>query len=121
MECINKVEIRGVVGNVRTFPGNDGTARSYVFSVVTNYAYHSKANGGVIEATWFNVTAWPSRSIKETELTKLERGAKVQVTGRLREDNYTDRDGVPHYSYGLVAYTLSVLEGEEPISPEMNM
>lgn len=120
MESINRIEIRGVVGNVRTFPGNDGSIRSYVFSVVTNFAYRSKTNGDTIEATWLNVTAWPSRNISEADLNRLDRGSKVYVTGRLREDNYTDRDGVRHYAYSLLANSLSVIESEEQISPEMN-
>lgn len=121
MECINKMEVRGVVGNVRTFPGADGSVRSYVFSVVTNFAYRSRTNGDTIESTWLNVTAWPSKFVSETDLLKLDRGVKVSVTGRLREDNFTDRDGAKHYGYSLLANTLSVIEGEEQISPEMNL
>jgi len=121
MECINRIEVRGVVGTVRSFAGDDGTPKSFAFTVVTNYAYRSKINGDTIETTWMNVTAWPMKNISEQDLLKLEKGAKVHLTGRLREDNYTDKDGVMHYAYTILANSLELISGDEQITMEMNM
>ena len=50
MEQINKIELRGNVGNVKLQTvGNNENIR---FSVATNYAYKDKEGRPVIETTW---------------------------------------------------------------------
>ena len=65
MEQINKIELRGNVGNVKLQTvGNNENIR---FSVATNYAYKDKEGRPVIETTWHNVTAWNGKGMPDFE------------------------------------------------------
>lgn len=56
MEQLNRLEIRGNVGNVNIL--KVGETRVAHFSVATNFAYKGRNGEPVIETTWHNVTAW---------------------------------------------------------------
>lgn len=56
MEQLNRLEIRGNVGNVNIL--RVGDTRVAHFSVATNFAYKGRNGEPVIETTWHNVTAW---------------------------------------------------------------
>lgn len=56
MEQLNRIEIRGNVGNVNILKVGD--ARVAHFSVATNFAYKGRNGEPNIETTWHNVTAW---------------------------------------------------------------
>lgn len=84
MEQMNKIELKGYVGNVRV--QNVGNAKNVRFSVATNYAYKDKSGYPVIETTWHNVSAWDKG-------TELQKGDRVHVVGRLRSQRFTDSEG----------------------------
>ena len=84
MEQMNKIELKGFVGNVRV--QSVGNSKNVRFSVATNYAYKDRSGCPVIETTWHSVSAWD----KGTELRK---GDYVHVVGRLRNQRYTDCEG----------------------------
>ena len=85
MEQLNKVELKGVVGNANTQPIGD----SYItrFSVATNHAYKDKSGMPVIETTWHQVISFDKNA------GNLQRGDKVYVAGRLRNQRYMDESG----------------------------
>jgi single-strand DNA-binding protein len=106
MEQLNRIELRGNVGNARVQEFN---SRKVVrFSVATNYVYKDKDGMPVIETTWHSVSAWEGRDVVSPDLIK--RGAKVHVIGRLRAQNYTDKDGQPKDSYEVLANKVALLE-----------
>lgn len=53
MEQLNRLEIRGNVGNVNIL--KVGETRVAHFSVATNFAYKGRNGEPVIETTWHNV------------------------------------------------------------------
>jgi len=80
MEQLNKIEIRGNVGNVNII--KVGKTRVAHFSVATNFAYKDKNGEPVIETTWHNVTAWEgNKGIPSLDI--IEKGFAVYVCGRL--------------------------------------
>lgn len=88
MEFLNKIELKGVVGNAsHNKVGNTNMVR---FSVCTEYAYNGKDGGAVIDVTWHNCTAWESDKNKISNITK---GAFVHIIGRVRNTRYTASDG----------------------------
>ena len=115
MEQLNRIEIRGTVGNVKlqTFTENEVAW----FSVATNYAYKDKGGNAVIDTSWHNVVAREGRTVKE--LRRLEKGAKVYVQGRLRYQKYTTQDGTDRWSSEIVASRLVFIDSEEPMQYEM--
>jgi len=114
MEQINKVEIRGTVGNIRVQTFEDGN-QSANFSVVTNYSYRGRDGSGVIETFWFNVTAWSGKNMP-SDFNEITKGSVVHVVGRLREREYEASDGAIKRIVEVVAYKVTPVEVEEPLS-----
>lgn len=115
MEQLNKIELRGNIGFVRTqmFSG----ARVCHFTVATNYVYKDRAGEPVIETTWHNVTVWEGKAIPD--ISRIVRGAKVNVVGRIKSQHYTDSEGQERYSYEVQASRVGIIENDEQMSYEM--
>lgn len=113
MEYLNKVEIVGVVGNVRVQTYDD--SRMARMSVATNRAYKSRDGQAVIDTDWHQVIVWEGRNI--TGLDRLERGSKVHVFGRLRYQKYTGHDGIERTAVEILANKVEIL-GVKTLSVE---
>lgn len=83
MEFLNKIEIRGIVGQVSF--AEVGEKRHANFSVCTQYAYKNQSGEAVVETTWFNVSAWEG---PKNGIDNLQKGAQVFVSGRIRTRYY---------------------------------
>lgn len=114
MEQLNKVELRGIVGSVRTQKINEVTMAR--FCVATNYAYKDREGYAVIDTSWHNVIAWEGRNLQNLE--KLSKGAKVHLFGRLRYQTYTGVDGVDRTSTDILVSKLEILDEDEPMQYE---
>lgn len=112
---MNRIEIRGIVGSARFQTFQDRNVCN--FSVATSYVYKNRNGEPVIETTWHNVNAWEGRNFPD--LSKIEKGTKVYVVGRLKSQKYTDADGVEHYSYEVSASQLNILDQQGQMSYEM--
>ena len=106
MEQLNRIEIRGNVGNVNIL--KVGESRVAHFSVATNYAYKDRNGEAVIETTWHNVTAWEGKGIGNLDF--LAQGACVYVTGRMRSQKYTANDGAEKYYMEIIAAAVTPVE-----------
>ena len=109
MDHINRIELKGRVGTVRSNTFNDN--RVINFSLVTDFLYRTRSGEPISEATWFNIVAWEGRDIKELE--KVEKGASVHLTGRLRTTKYTNSEGVEKQFYEVLATKLRVIDEED--------
>ena len=115
MEQLNRIEIRGNVGNVRI--QNVGGKNVAKLTVATSMAYKAQDGCPVIETTWHNVTAYEGKDIRD--LNKLERGSRVYVTGRMRNQRYTDAAGESRNFCEVLANTLSILDCEGSLQYQM--
>ena len=61
------------------------------FSMATNEKRRDKSGEFQNVATWFRVTLWGTQA--ETASKYLTKGRQVYIEGRLRMDEYTDREG----------------------------
>lgn len=109
MEQLNKVELRGIVGNARV--QSIGDTEMVRFSVATDYAFSDKAGNNIIETTWHQVTAF--KGDRMPDFSKLARGAKVEVEGRLRNNKYMAPDGEERTSVDILASRINLLEEAE--------
>ena len=101
MEFLNKVELKGIVGSVHALTfGLHSVTR---FSLATEYCYKEDDGTPVIETTWFNCAAQGLE-------TKLEKGDKAHVIGRLKARNWTDSHNEPHYTFEVIAQSVSKIE-----------
>lgn len=115
MEHLNRIELRGVVGTVRlqTVEGKK-VAR---ITLVTNRAYRGREGEPVIESTWHNISAWENK--ETTGLENIQRGDKLWVTGRVRNQHYTGSDGVERYSSDITAYKVQPIPRDEQLAYEI--
>ena len=111
MEHINRIELQGRVGNVRTNEYN-GTKVSN-FSLATDLLYRAKDGTAVSETTWHNVVAWESKEIPNVHDICV--GMPLNVTGRLRTSRYSTADGTEKIFYEVLANKIRVIE--EDTSP----
>lgn len=109
MDHINRIELQGRVGTVRT--NIIGESMVANFSMVTEHLYKTRDGGAVNETTWHQVTAWEGRDMPD--LNAIVKGTPVHVTGRLRTFKYTNSEGVDRQLYEVVAYKIRILSEEE--------
>lgn len=115
MEQINRIELLGIVGNVRFLHLGDKLMAK--FTVVTNRAYKNKEGAPVIETTWHNVIAFEGKNVQD--LDKIEKGKPVRLTGRLQVQRYTGVDGVEKTSVEVFCTKLTFIPDDTEIQYEL--
>lgn len=113
MEQINKIEIVGLVGNVRTNSVAGNTVAN--FSVATNYAYKGRDGNPYMETAWFAVCAWEGRNMPDLSL--IRKGSPVRVVGRVRFRSYTAHDGTEKQEIEVKASQVELLSPSSPLTP----
>ena len=108
MEHINKIEIQGRIGTVRSNVINDRKVVN--FSVATDYLYKGKDGLGISETTWHNIVAWAGKDMPD--LDSIVRGTALNVTGRLRTNRYTSADGTEKQFYEVLAYKVRMVSDQ---------
>ncbi|MGH9880286.1 MAG: single-stranded DNA-binding protein [Pyrinomonadaceae bacterium] len=79
------------------------------FSMATNERRKDKTGEMQDQTTWFRVTLW--RRQAETAAQYLTKGKSVYIEGRLRVEEYTDRDGKARYSLEITATEMHFIGG----------
>ena len=80
------------------------------FSLATNERRKDRNTGENTDlTTWFRVTLWGWQA--ETASQYLTRGRPVYIEGRLRVEEYTDRDGKPRHSLEVNATDMQFIGG----------
>ena len=105
MEQLNKVELRGIVGNARV--QNIGDTSMIRFSVATDHVFRDKNGGVVVETAWQQVVAFKNDSMPA--LSAIVRGAGVEVVGRLRNNRFLDSNGNERTVTEILASKLSIV------------
>ncbi len=106
MEQINKIILRGNVGNA-SFRTYEDKAQNR-FSIATSYAFKSRDGQPNIETLWLPVSAWEGRNISLMDLQQIEKGTVVYVEGRLRLNKFVNTEGVEKQSYEVIATYLRI-------------
>ncbi len=57
------------------------------------------------QTDFFNITCW--RQTAEFVCRYFSKGRMIHVEGKLQNDNYTDQNGVKHYSMNIIADNIS--------------
>lgn len=106
MEFINNIELCGIVGN--TAINNIQGSEVVRFSLVVEQAYNSKDGVPVIDSTWFNCTAWKSKTIQD--LSKIKKGAKLHLTGRVKLQRLLTPSENERYIWEVICKTIEVVD-----------
>lgn len=113
---LNRIEICGCVGSVKTQKVEDRTLAS--ITVATNFAYKGIDGTPIIETTWHMVRAWKGPRIDESILTSLGRGDQVRIIGRIRNQRYASEDGTERTTCEVIAASIERIEGSERLQCE---
>lgn len=85
------------------------------FSMATNERRKDRNGEMQDQTTWFRVTLWGRQA--ETASQYLQKGRPVYIEGRLRVEEWTDRDGKPRTTLEVSATDMQFIGGgraEEP-------
>ncbi len=105
-KSLNKVELRGRIGqDARLLKvENGGTAAR--FTVATNEFIKGKDNTFREETTWHNVVAWDRKGMPDFALIK--KGAYIVLEGKLRYVKYTNSQGEEKNITEIVAHKIII-------------
>src|SRR6201988_3646353 len=79
------------------------------FSMATNERRKDKSGEMQEPTPWFKVTLWGRQA--ETASQYLQRGRPVYIEGRLRVEEWTDRDGKPRHTLEVHATDMQFIGG----------
>lgn len=105
MEQINKVTLRGIVGNLNISEAQG--VKMGRFNVCTNRVFKSRSGEVVMESTWIPVVAFENSKVKFDDIV---RGSKIEVAGRIRNIAYTASDGTQHSSLDVFAESITLYD-----------
>lgn len=101
-----------VVGNLGRDPELRYTPQGTAvcdFSIATNEKRRDKSGEMQDVTTWFRVTTWNKQA--EVASKYLSKGKSVYIEGRLRLEEYTDREGKNRVSLEINASDIQFLSG----------
>ena len=104
----NRVQLIGNLGTapeVKTLAGGKKVAK---LVIATNETYKNQKGEKVTETTWHNLTAWGANA--EIAEKFLQKGSEIAIDGKLRNNNYTDKDGVKRYVTDIEVNEFIMLE-----------
>ncbi|GAB3534340.1 hypothetical protein GCM10027443_21260 [Pontibacter brevis] len=109
MASVNKVILIGNLGKdpeVRHLEGGVAVAR---FPMATSETFKDKSGQRQERTEWHNIVVW--RGLAEVAEKYLKKGNSVYIEGRLRTNNYQDKEGIQRYSTEIVADNMTMLGG----------
>src|SRR6186997_2929395 len=77
------------------------------FSMATTERRKDRSGEAQDQTVWFKVTLW--NRLAETASQYLQKGKQVYIEGRLRVEEYTDRDGKPRHSLEVFATDMQFI------------
>ena len=77
------------------------------FSLATNERRKDRNGEMQDHTTWFRITLW--NRLAETASQYLQKGKQVYIEGRLRVEEYIDRDGKPRHSLEVFATDMQFI------------
>lgn len=84
------------------------------FSMATSEKRKDQSGELQEQTTWFKVTLWNRQA--ETASQYLQKGRSVYIEGRLRVEEYTDRDGKQRHSLEVTATDMQFIGGKPEAS-----
>ena len=87
------------------------------FSIATTHSYKDKSENWINETTWHNIVVFGlSDFIKDA----LKKGAKFYVEGRIKNEEYTDKEGIKRKTTKVIAdkYNGIIPLSESGVAPD---
>ena len=92
----NRVQLIGNLGanpEIKNFDGNKKVAK---LSIATTEKYKNQKGEWITDTTWHYLTAWGNQA--EFAEKFLIKGSEIAIDGKLKNNVYTDKDGIKRTS-----------------------
>ena len=106
---VNKVILIGNLGSdpeVRYLEGGSTVAR---FNIATSESYTNKSGERVEQTEWHRIELWDR--LAQIAEKYLRKGNSVYIEGRIRSENWTDKEGQQRTGITIRANTMTLLGG----------
>lgn len=105
-----------LIGNVGTTPQTNehSSANVVTISLATSEQYRDK-DGNLQKVTdWHTIKAW--NGLADLAISYIDKGSRIEVQGKIKHDQYKDKDGITRYvSYVLADEILLLDRKPEPV------
>lgn len=118
MASVNKVILIGNLGSdpeVRYLESGSAVAK---FSIATTEAYTNKSGERVENTEWHRIELW--EGLAKVAEKYLKKGNSVYIEGRIRTDNWTDKEGQQKSGITIRANSMTLLGGPNTGGGENN-
>ncbi|PWJ60305.1 single-strand DNA-binding protein [Dyadobacter jejuensis] len=113
---VNKVILIGNLGadpEVRYLESGSAVAK---FNIATTESYTNKSGERVENTEWHRIELW--EGLAKVAEKYLKKGNQVYIEGRIRTDNWTDKEGQQRYGTTIRANSMTLLGGPSGGSSE---
>lgn len=107
---LNRVQLIGNLGRDAETRFSRDDFSITAFSIATTHGFKGKDGNWTNETTWHNIVAF---NVSDFQKDALKKGKKVFVEGRLRKNEYSDKDGNKRSNFEIVMEKLIPLDARE--------
>jgi len=105
---MNKITLIGFTGqDAETKQLENSTVST--FSIATTEKYKNKQGEKVSDTTWHNCVAWNKDKVCEY----IKKGTQIAVVGSIKNEEYTDKEGIKKQSTKVVVSEIELLGSKE--------
>ncbi|MBX7107393.1 MAG: single-stranded DNA-binding protein [Chitinophagales bacterium] len=108
MRGINKVILVGHLGKDPEVNHLEGGIAVAKFTLATTEVYNDKNGERKEQTEWHNIVCW--RKLAEVAEKYLKKGSAIYLEGKIKSNNYTDKDNIKRYRTEIVADTFNMLD-----------
>lgn len=109
MAGVNKVILVGNLGadpEIRNLPSGSSVAN---FNIATSESYTNKNGERVTQTEWHRIECW--EGLAKIAQQYLKKGNQVYIEGKLRTEEWQDKDGQKRYTTKVRAQNMTMLGG----------
>ena len=109
MQGVNKVILIGNLGadpEIRNLPSGSSVAN---FNMATSESYTNKSGERVTQTEWHRIECW--EGLAKVAEQYLKKGSPVYIEGKIRTEEWQDKDGNTRYTTRIRAQNLTLLGG----------
>lgn len=116
---VNKVILIGNLGadpEVKYLDGNKVVAN---IRLATSETYKDKDGQKITQTEWHSLELWDE--LAKFSEKYLKKGREIYIEGKIKTDQWQDKDGNNRYSTKIRVNTLTLLRGGDPVSGSDNV
>jgi single-strand DNA-binding protein len=106
-KSVNKVELRGFAGKNPVVVSLKNGKQMIRFTLATSNNYKNSNQEWVRDTTWHQVVMWDATAERGMQL--ISKGSFVSLSGKIVNKQYTDKNGVKHAAFEILAQDFNVL------------